>query len=132
VSLLSKVSFFSSARIVCVGFSQYTAAGLRSGLRVLDFHYPILFFSAAGVVLLISFLRPSLVQCELDARCRQQLLGQAFPCGDFPCPVPAREPARPQVPAQHFVLPPFCALLVESVLVSNLDPCCYMCGSPFS
>jgi hypothetical protein len=34
---------FSSARIVCVGFSQYTAAGLRSGLRVLDFHYPILF-----------------------------------------------------------------------------------------
>jgi hypothetical protein len=120
VSLLSKVSFFSSARIVCVGFSRSTAAGLRSGLRVLNFHCPVLFFSASGVVfLLISFLCPSLMQCELGAHCRQQLLGQAFPCGDFSCPVPAREPVRRHVPSQRFVFPPFHALLVKSVLVSK-------------
>jgi hypothetical protein len=34
---------------------------------------------------------PSLVQRQLDAHCRQQLLGQAFLCSDFSCLVPARE-----------------------------------------
>jgi hypothetical protein len=63
---------FSSARIVCVGFSRSTAAGLRYGLRVLNFHCPVLFFSTAGVVfLLISFLHSSLVQRELGAHCCQ-------------------------------------------------------------
>jgi hypothetical protein len=134
VSLLSKVSFFSSStQIVCVGFSRSTGAGLRSGLHVRDFHCPVLFFSTAGVVfLLISVLCPSLMQRKLDARCHQQLLGQAFPCGDFSCPVPTREPAHRQVLARHFVVPPFRALLVKLVLVSKLDPCCFMCGSRFS
>jgi hypothetical protein len=91
---------FPSARIICVGFSRSAAASLRFGLRVLDFHCPDLFFYAADVVfLLISFLHLSPVQRELGARCHQQQLGQAFPCGDFSYPDPAREPARRQFPA---------------------------------
>jgi hypothetical protein len=34
---------FSSARITCVGFSWSAATGLRFGLRVLNFHCPVLF-----------------------------------------------------------------------------------------
>jgi hypothetical protein len=66
---------FSSAQIVCVDFSWFAAVSLRFGLHVLDFQCPVLFFSATGVAfLLILFLRLSLVQRELSARCHQQLL----------------------------------------------------------